>query len=269
MADPLEELAGGEPLFRIKDATKKFDGLTAVENVSFDVQRAKIVGVIGPNGAGKSTLFNLISGLMPLTHGSMSFRGRALDRVPAYERSPLGMARTFQIVRLFTHMTVLENIMIGGHPKMREGFVTSILQFPSVVVNERELRHKALAKLDFVGLSDRAGHEASHLPHGQQRLVEIARALLSEPILLLLDEPAAGLNGRETAELFRMLRELNSQGMTILVVEHDMKFIMSLCDRIIVLDHGAKISEGRASEIQQDERVIEAYLGRKHSHAEN
>jgi branched-chain amino acid transport system ATP-binding protein len=251
------------PLLAVNKATKCVGGLTAVDGVSFGVQQDGIVGVIGPNGAGKSTLFNLISGIVPLSKGKISFAVRDTGRIAANDRSAIGMTRTFQIVRLFGHLTVVENVMLGGHCKMTQGFARSLLRLPNVFAEGRRLREKSIQWLDFVGLGERADHTADHLPHGQQRLLEIARAMIADPRLVLLDEPAAGLNGAETAHLLDMIRKLNAQGVSVLIVEHDMKFIVNLCHRIIVLNHGALIPIGTPNEIRRNPAVIDAYLGRK------
>jgi branched-chain amino acid transport system ATP-binding protein len=256
-------MSGIPALLAVDKATKRFGGLTAVDDVSFDVQQGEIVGVIGPNGAGKSTLFNLISGIAPLTKGRVTFASRDMAQIAVHDRSAIGMTRTFQIVRLFGHLDVAANVMLGGHCGMTQGFVGSLLRLPNILVEDQRLREKAMQLLDFVGLVDRADHTADHLPHGQQRLLEIARAMIADPRLVLLDEPAAGLNGTETAHLLELVRKLNAQGVSVLIVEHDMKFIMNLCQRIVVLDHGARIAIGTPEEILRHPAVIEAYLGRK------
>jgi branched-chain amino acid transport system ATP-binding protein len=256
-------------ILEVEGGTKRFGGLVAVNDVSFQVAAGHVFGLIGPNGAGKSTLFNLITGVLDPSSGDISFRGKPVGGVPLHRRTGLGMARTFQIVRVFPGMTVLENVMMGFHHKLADGFLPSLLKAPAVLRGERRLREGARKLLAFVGLEERADEQIDVLPHGQLRLVEIARALASEPALLLLDEPAAGLNEQETTQLARIIEKLNASGMTVLLVEHDIDFIMGLCDRIAVLDHGTKIAEGTPQEIQCNEQVIEAYLGRKPEHVED
>jgi branched-chain amino acid transport system ATP-binding protein len=231
------------------------------------VNEKQIVGIIGPNGAGKSTLFNLLSGLATLTSGEILFNGCDMGKVPAHGRSAIGMTRTFQIVRLIDNLTVLDNVMLGGHSGTTQGFLASMLRLPGVLADDRKLRKTSAYWLDFVGLGDRAGEPAAHLPHGQQRLLELARAMIAEPKLLLLDEPAAGLNGSETAHLFDVLRAINSKGAAILIVEHDMKFIMRLCEHIVVLDHGSRIAEGTPEQVRSNPLVVDAYLGKKATNA--
>ena len=250
-------------LLSATNVTKGFGGLTAVNDVSFEVNAKQVVGVIGPNGAGKSTLFNLLSGLASLSSGQILFNGHDMGKVPAHGRSAIGMTRTFQIVRLFGHLPVMDNVMLGGHSGTTQGFLASMLRLPSVLADDRKLRETSAYWLDFVGLAARSGE------HGQQRLLELARAMIARPKLLLLDEPAAGLNGSETAHLFEVLRAINAQGTAILIVEHDMKFIMRLCERIVVLDHGARIAEGSPEEVRTNPLVVEAYLGKKAANAPN
>ena len=253
----------------VRGGTMRFGGLVAVNEVSFTVEPGQVFGLIGPNGAGKSTMFNMITGVLNPTAGEVFFKGQLISNVALHRRSALGMARTFQIVRVFHGLTVLENVMLGFHHKLVDGFLASLFRAREVLASERRLREEARALLAFVGLEQRADELVEHLPHGQLRLVEIARAQASGPRLLLLDEPAAGLNEQETEHLKKIIQTLNKSGITVLLVEHDIDFIMGLCNRIVVLDHGARIAEGSPAEIQSNEQVIEAYLGRKAADAES
>jgi ABC-type branched-subunit amino acid transport system ATPase component len=259
--------ASHRALLGVKNATRNFGGLAAVDNVSFDLQQGHITGLIGPNGAGKSTMFNLITGVIPVSSGEIYFNGARIDALPPHTRSPMGLARTFQIVRLFDGLTVLENVMLGHHPRMPDGILRSLLKGSGLRSLESESRRDALRQLEFVGLAERAQEPISDLSLGQQRLVDIARALASKPRLLLLDEPAAGLNDAETDNLAGILASLKATGTTILLVEHDVEFIMNLCDRIVVMDHGSKIAEGDPETIRSNAAVIEAYLGTREAHA--
>ena len=248
-------------LLRIEKASKSFGGVKAVRDVSFEVQKGAIQALIGPNGAGKTTLFNLITGVFPLDSGHIYFQGRDAAKKKNFQRVSMGIARTFQNVELFTGMTVLENVMVGLHVRTRTGFLGAVARLPRARREEEAIREKAMHWLEFVGLAHAADSKAGDLAFGWQRSVEIARALASEPGLLLLDEPAAGLNANETAGLGDLMRQIRDLGVTLLLVEHDMSLTMEISDRIVVLDQGAKLSEGAPREVQADEKVIAAYLG--------
>ncbi len=238
---------------------KQFGGLRAVSDVSFTLRAGEILGLIGPNGAGKSTMFNLVTGVNPATAGRVTFRGRDVTRLPARAVARLGMGRTFQHVRLFPEMTLVENTMMGGYARAHAGIVRSMLHAERR--EEASLQAEALRQLERVGLREEAFTLAGNLPLGKQRLLEIARALVSDPLLLLLDEPAAGLRYHEKQELAALLRRLRGEGVTVLLVEHDMDLVMNLADRLVVMNYGEKLAEGSPTEIQAHEGVREAYLG--------
>jgi len=246
---------------KVTNLRKEFEGLMAVFDVSFEVEPGEILAIIGPNGAGKTTVFNLISGVLPSTGGSVHLQGRKLNGLKPHAISRLGMARTFQNVRLFGNMTVLENVMVGRHSQTKYGMLSAAFRLPHARKEERAIRDRAMAELARVGLEAKADDNAPSLPFGQQRLLEIARAMATEPRLLLLDEPGAGLNRPEKEDLDGLVRSIRDGGVTVLLVEHDMQFVMGIADRIIVLDYGQKIAEGTPTEIQDNKRVIAAYLG--------
>ncbi len=248
-------------LLSVRGVNRRFGGLQAVSDVSFDVARGSVKALIGPNGAGKTTLFNLISGFLPPDSGEIVFGGAAVQTLSSHQIASLGMVRTFQHIRLFPKMTVLENVMVGRHVHSRGGFLAGMLNLPFTWKEERRIREKSLEILELLGIADHARTEASSLAYGQQRVVEIGRALACEPKLLLLDEPAAGLNMRETIEMGGRIAKIRDMGVTVLLVEHDMSLVMGISDEIVVLSYGQKIAEDRPLAIQKNREVIRVYLG--------
>jgi branched-chain amino acid transport system ATP-binding protein len=248
-------------LLSVREVSKRFGGLQAVGGVSFDVAEGSIKALIGPNGAGKTTLFNLISGVLPPDSGRIDFHGTAIQGMQPFEIAALGIARTFQHIRLFPKMTVLENVMVGRHLHGRAGFLAGILNLPFTWSEERRIREKSLEILEFLGIADSAREEATSLPYGRQRIVELGRALACEPKLLLLDEPAAGLNMRETLDMGKLIAKVRNMGITVLLVEHDMSLVMTVSDEVVVLCYGEKIAEDHPLAIQKNREVIRVYLG--------
>ena len=254
-------VAAGAPLLEVDDVTLRFGGVTALDRVSFEIREGEILGLIGPNGAGKTTCFNVMTGVYRPTSGDARFAGTSLTTLKRFEITRLGIARTFQNIRLFKSMTALENVMVGADARSRSGLFRSLFRTPRQRAEERAAEEAAHELLEFVGIHKRADELAANLSYGDQRRLEIARAMATKPRLLCLDEPAAGFNPAEKQRLMELIRKVRDQGYTVLLIEHDMKLVMGVTDRIVVLEFGRKIAEGTPAEIRDNPAVIAAYLG--------
>lgn len=248
-------------MLEVRAIEQRFGGVTALDDISFTISKDAVTGVIGPNGAGKTTLFNIITGLYQQTSGHILLEGDDISNLLAEQLASRGLVRTFQNIELFSHMTVLENVMVGLHTRSKSGIFACIAKMPWHLREERRIRERAKHWLEFCGIADVSDQVAGNLSFGKGRLLEIARAMAVEPRIILMDEPAAGLNNRETFELAQLIRKIRDLGITVVLVEHDMELVMDICDRIVVLNLGKKLAEGTPREIQENPEVIAAYLG--------